>query len=391
MKDLLSPAGLYCFVLLISSIYGLFWFRQWELADYNIKTYIIIMLGVLVFSLTSLFVHYLFSGGSEGEIHNEYGIIRIGNIKFVIVLIIELVTTYLSVQFYGGSLSNLSNQIISYRVASVAGDATMPSYLSLLLNLCIVNGYCCGYIAANNFILERRVPFKWILLLLLSIFNSLFAGSRGGAVSIIVATFCVFCYLYHRLNHRENDIKRKRKIRILTLIFVVLGIVFFIRSAFFLGRTMDYSPAYYLSIHLSAPLKNLDTNIMLKDQGVGIRGTEFRSINGLSLGNVGTVYTYEYIYGGIIYVIIASFLMALLSSLLYEIANKRKIESNRIDFVLVLYSYLFYAVSMIIFGTTMLDSVFSTFFLKILVGILVLSIFYNIELKGHILEIKRII
>lgn len=307
----------------------------------------------------------------------------------------EIITFVLAFRFFGNSFSTLSDAIISYRVASVNNLTAMPGYLSFLLNVCLVVGYISGYIIVSDFILSNRINIKWTITWILGIINSLFGGSRGGSISIIVLTIGAFWVIYHRANNPiyNDDIRRKRRIRFFAIIGIFLGVFFFLNSSKWIGRTMEYTPAYYFAIYLSAPLKNLDINLSQMMRGQIITGRAYSSINGLSLGNVGTVYTYEYQHGRILGVVGYSFLISLISSILYEIVRIKKIYSNRLNLLLIFYSYLFYCVSMVVFGSTMIISLFSLFFLKVVACLFIILLFLGLSLgnKGKSLIVNKII
>lgn len=388
--DVLAPGGLYCGVLLAATLYGLIWFDSWELYDYGVKTYFIIVSGALVFSSAGWIIHFLFTKKStkEGILVNT-GTINVGKLQGSVIAISELATLFLAFEFYGGSLSTLSNSIINYRVAAVQKVVAMPSYLSFLLSFSLVVGYLCGYALVNNYLFCKKLSPFWLITFFFSIANSLLGGSRGGAVSIIFVVIGTFCILYGREHRRSLSAKQKKKIRRIILGLPIVGIAFFLQSASWIGRTINESPAYYFAIYLSAPLKNLDINIKAIDRGEIITGKAYTSINGLSLGNVGTIYTYEYIEGGLLEVWAISMLVGVMISVLYEIVRSKKIYSSKCYVVIVLYSYLYYCVAMIIFGTTLISSIFSFFFIKIVVGMFVLSIFFNIKFEGRYIKYGR--
>lgn len=388
-KDAFTPAGVYSLVLVIAALYGIFWFDKWELGSYSLKATFVILIGVYTFTAVSWIVHYLFCRYPDGKILNSMKT-DINNRKYCIMLTFEAITIILAFNFFGGSISNLSQSIMDYRYQFLQGNDTMPNYLGLMLNICLVNGYISGYEVCSKYLIEHNISIKWLASLVLCTGTSLFGGSRGGAVSIIVVTANIFFVILRRKNRYKAGRKLNRRAKLLASLGIILGIVFFVRSAYWIGRLMEYGPAYYFAIYLSAPLKNLELNIASVDAGLQITGSEFRSINGLSLGNVGTIYTYEYIAGGIVAVIVISAFVGLISAFLYEIVRVKNIYANTPSFLMIIYSYIFYCVSMNIFGTTMVNGFISVYFLKIVLGVALLLILYGIQISPNgKLRIKR--
>lgn len=390
-KNLLSPPGLYSLVLLISSLYGLFWYKKWDLNNFGVLTTIIILIGAYIFTFISWLIHYIFSKKEDGILAVDTEI-QIGNIKYMIVLFFEVLTIYFSFQYFGGSLSKLSQSIMDYRYSFLQGNDTMPSYLSFMMNICLVNGYISGYLIAIYFVLFNKISIKWIISFVLCILASLFGGSRGGAVSIIIVTAAIIFTIKQRKDDQQRDLHQNRKIRILLFVGIVLGIIFFVQSSYWIGRLMEYGPAYYLAIYLSAPLKNFDLNLAAVNAGQHITGSDFRSVNGVSLGNVGTIYTYEYLHGGIFGVILISIGVAAFGAILYELVRSKDICSNKFNLIVIIYVYIFYCISMNIFGGTMVTGFFSLYFLKIVFGAFILLTFYSMHITAHgKLVLKRIL
>lgn len=390
-KSLLSPPGLYSMVFLVSAIYGLFWYKKWNLGNFGVLTTIIILIGAYIFTFTSWLIHGIFSK-KEGGILVVDSAIQIGNMKYLMVLLFEVLTIYFSFQYFGGSLSKLSQSIMDYRYSFIQGNDTMPSYLSLMMNICLVNGYISGYLMANNFVLFDKISIKWTISFLLCIVASLFGGSRGGAVSIIIVTAAIIFTIKQRKDDQQRNLRQNRKMRILISVGIVLGIIFFVQSSYWIGRLMEYGPAYYFAIYLSAPLKNFDLNLAAVNIGQHITGSDFRSINGVSLGNVGTIYTYEYLHGGIFGVILISIGVAAIGAILYELVRSKDICSSKFNLIVIIYAYIFYCISMNIFGGTMVTGFFSLYFLKIVIGAFILLTFYSMHITAHgTLVLKRIL
>lgn len=384
-----NPNCIFCGMLLLSIIFGLFWYSEWDLSSFSVNSYLAIFLGCGSFSSASWIIHYLFYNKKEGG-YNEKGPIEVGDIKWGIAFIFEITTAILAINFFGGFGGNISQSIIDYRVStSYFNVDTMPSYLSLMINICLVNGVVSGYALANNTVFYRKIPLKWLALTLLSMGISLFGGSRGGAVSILISTIMSFLSLMQKKINGSYDKKKMYKFLISCLIGGVIFAILFVESANWIGRTIEDGPMYYFAIYFSAPLKNLDLNIRDLDNGLNISNTLFRSINGHSLGNVGTVFTDEYMIGNYLGIIVISFIYGLLATLLYESVRYKRIETNSFSLAFIIYSYVLFAVSMALFGNTMLISLTTTYAIKTLVGIIAIVVLYSLKVKDGKILIKK--
>ena len=108
--------------------------------------------------------------------------------------------------------------------------------------------------------------------------------------------------------------------------------------------------------------------------------------------NVGTIYTYEYLHGGIFGVILISIGVAAFGAILYELVRSKDICSNKFNLIVIIYAYIFYCISMNIFGGTMVTGFFSLYFLKIVFGAFILLTFYSMHITAHgKLVLKRIL
>lgn len=300
-----------------------------------------------------------------------------GKGKLLFILLLEFITLKMALSFFLSYGDNLSSAIITYRVNFVNGGEKMPKILSILLNCLMVSSYYSSYIFINNLLCSKKIEFGWAIAFLGGILLSLFGGSRGGAVSIIFVAAGIFFVIYQHNPRKVSKKKLKLKFFRILILFIVIGFVFFVASATWIGRSNDFSPFYYFAIYLSAPLKNLDLYIPIIDSGVKELG--FMDVNGASLGNVGTVLTYEYQQGGFIGVMSMSSISSIVYTFIYIYMRKWQYESKKINFSLIFYSYIFYSICIVMFGNTSFTSVFSFFFIKILFAMILMNYLFNLN------------
>mgnify|MGYP000883214040 CR=1 FL=1 len=382
-SDFIAPACVYSFSLLVPALYALFWYDLWELRTYSVKTFFVIFVAVFTFSIVSGITYNALNGNRILIKSRQFDVcankssdnkIAFGGGKLLLLLIIGFFTLKLALDFFKTYGDDLASSIIAYRLDFVKEEKRMPKLLSFLLNFCMLSGYFSSYIFINNLLCAKKIEFGWICAFLGSIMLSLFGGSRGGAVSVIFVAAGIFYIIYQHNPRKLPPMKMKKNFLKAILFGGITGFVFFIISASWIGRTNDFSPLYYFAIYFSAPLKNLDLYIPLIELG---RELDFMEINGASLGNVGTVLAFEYQYGGFWGVISFTALSSVIYTVTYIYMRRWRFESDKINFSAIIYSYMFYSLCIVMFGGTSITSIFSLFFVKIFIGLIVLNYFFN--------------
>lgn len=387
-SDFIAPACVFSFALLVPALYALFWYDLWELGEYSVKCFLVIFLAVFTFSLFSRITFCSLKGDMILKKNCNYDKkntidttvqINSGKGKLVFLLFLEFCTLKLALDFFHSYGSNLASAIIAYRVDFVNGGERMPKILSTLLNLSMVSSYYSAYIFINNLLCARKLELGWGIAFLGGILLSLFGGSRGGAVSIIFVAAGIFYVIYNHNPRKQSELKMRKKFIKILIVGIIGGFVFFVASASWIGRTNDFSPFYYFAIYLSAPLKNLDLYIQRIDFGQKLG---FMEVNGASLGNVGTVLAFEYQLGGFFSVFTISALSSVLYTFIYLYMRRWFYTSHKINFSVIIYSYIFYSLCIVMFGATSFTSVFSLFFIKILLALIFLNYFFNLSFRA---------
>ena len=320
--------------------------------------------------------------------------------------IVFLLTLVFLLRRVGGS--NLSNIIFSYRLSAIGkGDEIQLSgLLRAFRTLCITCNYYFAFPLAESIVYkDKKNRATLIVIMVTGIVNCVILGARGGAVQLMVA-FAVQFYMI-ALNKREW----KSRIQFKNIIKVIIGIAIlfplFQYSANWLGRNaVRYTSMDYLSMYLSAEVKNLDTFVRAGRFGSSIsdnqtfctvinflaehfsfaKGWEhqlynpFRSVNGFNLGNVSTVYyapMYDWGYIGVVIYLIA---MALFCQYLYK---KSKISLGSTNEILptVIYSYVFYTVLFSFFSPKFSEIIINPVFIKMLIALFILDWFIGVLRK----------
>lgn len=363
-KEVLAPSFLFTTSFLFACCWFIPYNDVWNGIQQN--TFFVIVGGVVVFILTSLFVKGLFKLTNKNVKKNVVVNLEAINIEYwikVFIIIFEifaiLIKIYFTVKIVGGSLSNFTAALFEYRLRSEFTDNGIEK-LPLIVRLCNILmsciGYWFGYVLCNNYIVKKKADVSLVVICLLRVVFDFTAAARGSAVQYLLAITA-----YYFLLSKKFHFNFKLIFKCCLCFFVFLLI--FQNMLTLLGRESDEDPLYYLAVYSGAPIKNLD--IFLQEyQGVNIGGlstfsavlrwvnkhnlgykyvishTPFRFVNGYSLGNVATAfrcYINDYGYKGLV---LCTALSAVIFQLVYECAKKR-VQKN-ISFSILIYGYLFY-------------------------------------------------
>ena len=401
-NNLLTPSIGFFAGFFVQAVYAVFYVDDWSL-NFSDMTMWVLFSGTATFfivsQLTQVFFsksHFIVQGGPVYRSRTRRNIantpkINIERWKLLVLLAFQLFVIAWTLQCLskiGGA--SLGQNIYRYRMAMRSGNnveiVAFPVILRLMRTFCASSSYIFGYILAHGFIYKYRQ--HRILLIsnyFLGIICSLTSGARGTAVTILFATL-VQAYFIHG---RATNWKRKLPLKTTMIaIVIVLVIVFtFQMVGNVIGRNNDNNFNEYLSVYLSAELKNLDIFVREGNFGsdittcytiadaVSLAGNvlgipswvhkyynPFRFVNGHSLGNVSTTFYANVHDGGIPAVILFSAIMAFLSQIAY--LRCRKVKKQLIDFSILVYPYIFYTLLFSFFSNKFYELVFHSIFIQ---------------------------
>ena len=258
-------------------------------------------------------------------------------------------------------------------------DVALSSLSSNIRLFSIAVSYVWIYIVCNNFIgkFRNKKMIPMLFSIVLGVVNCVVLGSRGEAIQLIVAAFVIFVFLQKKYNGWKSNIKFRQ---IVIVGIIIFGVMYgFKASGDLLGRSSvsNYhtSAVDELAKYLGAEIKNLDTYLENPFNSIpdAIPGGQtfgfslgwlsnlfginwkisselpFQRVNGISLGNVYTVF-YAYIYDfGYIGLVVLTLLMSFFCQLIYEhlIVERKK---TKINFRIIVNSYVLFLVAFSFFG-----------------------------------------
>lgn len=419
-REIISPAVLFSGSFLFSSFWALLYAQKWSLSP-NIKTQLVIILGVLLFVVISTTLRYIFMAMYPKKVINDsnsgilFTLPSINRYKIILIIFIELLTIIVTLKFLKSiSSASLADNIHTYRLQLTFGSSTdrisPPMIFNVLRMITSSFGYYTSYLAVRTYVLEHKLNILLLIAVILSAISSLITGGRGGLITIIVA----IGFFYYLVSKQQNNWHRLiltqniRKIAGIIIIFIVL-IVGFQDLALLLGREITVSQFDYLAEYFGAQFKNLDiflTNNIFPVQSnikgsqtlyyfwklinkvIAINGSEqplvlpFNSINGYDLGNVATTF-YPYLYDfGYTGVILFTTIMAIISESLYQKVKYIYKNSNVSLLTLIYGAILGNALTLVFFSNQFYERLFSSGTIyTIICWVLFNFYFYRFSLK----------
>lgn len=374
-KDVLEPSVIFTFGFVLLSTMALIFSGEWDL-DLHMNTFLVVGGGVVEFLLVSIVVKKMVAiwrkRKKRQKLHREVALIdeeqeiKIADWKKVLCLLFVIVSgaIYLSyiIKASGvaiGGLFDIPKAISAYdsmtKFSENDFNVDLPFLVTNLHVVIIGLGYWFACLIAHNLACKRKVKVLDILNLLGCFAVSLFSGSRGHVIFIVIVGVAYYLVMIAKKKNFKNYLNAKFAKRVLIIGVVLLCI--FIPMARALGRNVKETPIEYISIYCGAQLKNLDAYLQKHDPNdtselfgeqtfmslyrtVGRRfGIErfvyksdipFRIVNGHNLGNVYTTfyaYIHDFGYAGVVIMVL---IMAAISQLMFEfiktVAIRRKLS-----------------------------------------------------------------
>lgn len=398
-NDIIAPAILFTFAFFMSSLVAAIYSNKW-LLNLHINTFIVILFGTLEFAICCLLVRKLFNIFVGDKLIAQTwtpGLINIKRYKLDIFIVLEIFSImysiYSVVHLMGGSLSNFTNSIALYRNQSMFSDNPLGLPASVTYSKSIVNaaGYWFGYILVNNYASIKKFDIRLLIIVLLSAISNYSLGGRNGLIYIIFAIVSSFYIIKNKTKKFKKSINWLSFLKLAILSIIILSS--FESLAFLIGRSgfVDGTSGMdYLAVYIGAPIKNLDTFLQeyVADQlfqnqtfnnlinwlapkfnssiSVYALYLPFRSVNGMTLGNVYTTF-YSFIldYGYFGMSILVA-VMAIISQFVYEIVKRSRKHSIPAISSLI-YSFISGLLLLSFFSNKFYEQLFSRGFIQIII------------------------
>ena len=421
--DILSPAFIFSGVFVFSTIWLVVFANTWSF-ELHSNTFTVILSGVIIFVLTC-FLREKF----DYSIKNKHKVlprsntllpIDISNWKMLIFIMLEAFTifysTYLKLQFAGGSFLTLFATMSSYRASVLiygAEAAVFPKWLNLLNSIVTSGGYWFGYVFANNYVLKKKISILPLVSFLLCLLGTVFTTSRGGTFDYLIALVVYFVLLYRVKNNSRRKTSFKTIFKIIIILF--LFVISLQSIGNLIGRGSEENVADYLARYCGAEIANLDTYLNNKNASsnniwgsqtfiyvirwvgskIGLSNTSydldlpFIKINGKNLGNVYTTF-YPYIYDfGFLGLIFLTMLMALICAGIYKKTLKCQFDYRPNRYIL-LYGFILPTIAMSFFSNKFYEKLFNPSFMYTFIFWIVLEYIFCPKAKKKLHSLKNV-
>lgn len=373
--DMMAPPFIFCAMYTVSIGLALTEYSNWSLNEYSSLAFMVYFGGALVFVLIGFFVSRLvnaFYGSDDLLPSDSLKIIDYNKIMLIIIIIVDLIALYLLIRDVkaitgGGSLSQMMD---TYRaMTGYSTDAQLPGYDQQLTKVVTVSAYICGYILINN---SLKAGFnKSLLPLIIPIFiyciYSIYLSNRLNWLQLIAGLVVYYC-LIRAIKYGTENGSFKLLIQIIIVFIAVLVIFYLIRLMVGRRSSSNTGIINYLAMYVGGPVKLFDlfVNNPIKSEFWGketfyglirnlrslglvnipdyISHKEFRSVNGIGLGNIYSAYRpwiADFDFNGML---LLQVIFSLFFNSIYFVMKKHNYYRN--TFGLILYGYIIIPVFM---------------------------------------------
>ena len=393
-KDIMSAPVVLCIGFLLAAIMCVPYKTKWYF-DMHVETLMVLVLGVI-----SFFGGYFCLIKKERTLSaekNTLPYIEISWEKTLLFVAIQLFAIYESYAYIDivanlfGMTENFAMKIVAYRLSVVANNGMLdippiPKLLAYPRTFSYMGGLLFVYKLAADRLNYKKWDKKCLLVCVGTLTLSLMEGSRGAILIHIVIPYITFYYVLkmRQTGWKQNFIKWSNIVKVFVSAFA--GMIIFFTSLTLVGRGSDIEfnsigniieeSTEQLSVYMGAELKLLDIYItdeyhppkntfvgeytfdgfygwLNKKIGKNVVDDDFgfRTVNGIFLGNVYTMFRPYYADGGMLGVIIFSMIMGMFFSHVYSrIKVNAFYNEYGIDPYLLIYGYIYYAVLLSFFS-----------------------------------------
>ena len=408
-KDIFHPACLICFSFCFSVFCAILNVESWGI-DLSIITVELILVGILSFVFSSIFI--------KNRRETTVKISEIYISKNIAIIFLFMQTIFLGLfilwmKNYLGSFTNIFNSSIMMEFRFDRSFNQMieyPWYISQGIKFSKAFVYFMTFIYINNSIVnkENKEKIKGRSLIRLSILmyfiQTIMTGGRSELILYVIYAISLYSYIYNHHTKKNGTRIGKNLLKIIALLAFTLYL--FSASRVLVGRSSEDGMISYISKYFGGSIQLFDayvknpipkSQIFGKEIFYGINKflnqigvinanytlhLEFRSPNGVGLGNVYTAFRRMYQDFSFIGLIILNSIHGIVMGLWY----KRIYSSPKVKFGLnlILYFMVLHTVVLMPFS----DFFFSTFLSINYINIIIYIIIIIFVFKKYNLKIR---
>lgn len=419
-KDIFHPACLISLSFCFSIFCAILNIENWKI-NLSSSTVEIILIGLLSFVMPSIFIGIKKKKKIDLSEIIEIKISKSFTIIFLTLQFLFLILYIFWMKNYMGGFSKLFNlsSMTKFRFArSFDQTINYPSYISQGIKFSKALVYILTYIFINNTILKKtkkekiRINFSVVLSILMFVIQTFITGGRSELILFLIYTITLYFYLYNFYNEKSGTKIGKNLIKL--VLFVIFVLYLFSITRTLVGRTSNDGFISYISRYFGGSIQLFDkylknpikkSSIFGKETFYGINKflgqlglinenytmhLEFRSSNGVELGNVYTAFRRMYQDFGILGIIILNFIHGTIMSCYYK-----KIYSSdkvKLSLGIIFYFMLLHTIILMPFSDFFYSTVLSINYLNIIFYMIVIMFFlkkYELKFGRKIYEYAK--
>lgn len=417
--DWIAPALIFSFSFLACVICACINSNKWKL-DLSYETFKVILLGVFMFCLGT-FVVMIVMRKTNNYISDIKDVQPVNISDFILLIFLIFQALVRIIQFYimvrNVGVGSMATIISTYHNWDINHKLIVTSPIADIGNIiCNSAGYILMYIFVSNIFLRRKNSILLVLNLAVCLLGSMLGGFRTDMFAILIAGVADYFILNNRKNSWRGSASKRALFTIIVLFVIV--VISFKKVGMMLGRGADIDYSDYIFTYIGAQIKNLDIflngkikkstvwgqNTLLQLYGVidGWFGTSYsytgndyhelyNFVGRHPLGNVYTTFRPFYLDFGLKGVMIISFLIGAISQLVYGKTVYKKKRTVGVDYTVIMYSYMFFAIALLFFSNKFFEMVISIRLVYYGIGMLLCDIlFFKIRFRndGIVIRIK---
>ena len=356
-KDFFSPSAIICESYILATLCAIYNIKTWGI-NLSIGTVKLILIGIMSFVIPSTFILLFGKKKKHTNVDKNNAEIKFkfkfNNQLMYVLVFTQILTTILYLYYVvktvglGFSLSSFSYIMNYYRENTSYGDleSLVPTYVNQLVKISKIVAFINLYNIILNKILYKKNGFKYkikayeILSIISFIITSLLRGGRYGLIAFCLGAMVMWKILSDSVYEEKNKLNLKKIIKVMGII--ILLVVAFSNLRTFVGRTNNDGIVEYVTKYFGGSIQGLDmflknpiskSNIWGKETFYAINRTlskfgvsesyqmhlEFRTSNGVSIGNVYTAFRSFYYDFGIFGVVFLQVILSIFWTVFYKI------------------------------------------------------------------------
>lgn len=419
-RDFFAPTTIQILTFIVASIACIIFFVSNSITyRFHLKTVLLVVGCLVISTVVGIFFSQLFR---RLKVHDSsHGILRATPISFhscLIVILIETVTIVWmlsEIQRIGGKQSDFTAMMNSFHALnsySTDSDAKLPLLLRQLRHLSSILFAVFGFNLIKFFktLSTRDLVFNVVVIFMCAVVG-LLGGARTPIVNMIIACLVMFHLLLIQKRGKYRTYKLGTLIKFFMIICVVLWGFSLLRG--FVGRTNQMTPLTYITYYIGQDLTNLDMYLQspivntdiwgkytfynlwtnLRTLGFNIKPyimhLEFRSVNGITTGNVYTFIRTYYSDFGLLGVFVLHILASSIASAFYEYVKKRRNDIGILIFSLGYYSIVLSFFAERFFSTLISISFAEDVVISLLLYKLLIEKVVRISYRKNIISLKN--